>query len=103
MSILTFKSYKEAQQWQLNEWVAGRSWHNPFAPGGTEPDPQGGECCPDFSCCGSPIAPEATRIAFAKADDELRSSMLFSFLGNLVGKNVYVAGDPDDEPDEAQS
>jgi len=25
------------------------------------------ECCPDFSCCGSQISPEQTRVAFCEA------------------------------------
>lgn len=71
---------------QLEKWVKGESLHN------DERD----ECCPDFSCCGSPISPKNVRKKFAKAwakkDQETINSMLLMFLGNIVPDNVHVAG-----------
>ena len=75
--------YADAQEYQLNEWVAGRPWHNPFDPSGSTA--HGGECCPDFSCCHPELlAPTNQREAFARATDIERSHMLGMFLVGLV-------------------
>lgn len=44
---------------QLNLWVEGISVHNP--------DRDGTKCCPDFSCCGTPIVDKETRLQFKNA------------------------------------
>jgi len=73
---------------QLAEWLKGKPIHN------DERD----ECCPDFSCCQpSLLVDQATREAFADADEELRMSMLGMFLGRAMAlagaeKEVYIAG-----------
>ena len=84
-------TYKESVEYQLREWLAGRPWHNTFAP-------NGGECCPDFSCCMPQfLAPLATRQAFVNASDEDRFKFLGGFLGGAIPdaleKTIYVAGD----------
>lgn len=38
-------SDKESIQFQLDNWIEGRSYHNPIRD----------ECCPDFSCCDPSI------------------------------------------------
>lgn len=101
------KTYREAVEYQLSEWVEGRPWHNPFDHDDTRHDgnTSHGECCPDFSCC-SPhmMASEEARKAFADAKGEDRTRLLFGFLGGLVndidGPKTYVAGDPDVEKSE---
>ena len=99
----TFSTYREASDYQLVEWVAGRPWHNPLSPLGPEHEgPGGGECCPDFSCCApNMLWPKVAREAFGVASTEDRSRMLYGGLAALVNehgpKGVYVAGDPDIE------
>lgn len=93
-----FTSYKEASDHQLAEWVAGRPWHNPLSP---NPEMEGGECCPDFSCCQPELlAPEDVRQRFVEADDKTRHEMLMMFLGAMINKategtnkRVHLAGD----------
>lgn len=94
----TFNTYKEASDHQLREWIEGRPWHNPLSP---QPTIEGGECCPDFSCCQSELlAPDDERRRFAQADGQLRHEMLMIFLGRCIakategtGKRVHLAGD----------
>ena len=81
------KTYKEAQEHQLSEWVAGRPWHNPFDHDDVrhDGDTMRGECCPDFSCCRpSMLAPKEAREAFAKSGDSERMGMLGMFLSGAV-------------------
>jgi len=81
------KTYQEAQDHQLSEWVKGRPWHNPFNCDDTrhDGDTSEGECCPDFSCCEpSMLAPEEARKAFAKSGNETRMGMLGMFLSGMV-------------------
>lgn len=59
---------------QLNLWVEGISVHNPDRD----------ECCPDFSCCGTPIVDKETRLQFKNANEEDRYSMLASFLTRML-------------------
>ena len=94
-----FRNYDEAQRHQLQEWLAGRPWHNPWAPGAAQafPDDRAkGECCPDFSCCRPDmIWAEDRRIAFVTATDEAREGMLFGALCGLTrttDDQVYIAG-----------
>lgn len=92
------ETYAAAQAFQLLEWVAGRPWHNPFAPDGSYGEKRtDGECCPDFSCCVPGIAPQSQREAFANADDAARNSMLGMFLCEVVqeetGKVIHIAGE----------
>ncbi len=56
-----------------------------------------GQCCPDFSCCGGQLAPEATRARFIEADRSgdgaAKWEMLSMFLGAMLSdKKVYIAG-----------
>ena len=94
-----FANYEDAQKHQLLEWVDGRPWHNPWAPGAAQAfpgDTREGECCPDFSCCRPDMLWAADRrIAFALATDEAREGMLFGALSGLtrtIDDSVYVAG-----------
>lgn len=68
-----FSDYATAADHQLREWVAGRPWHNPWAPEGLN---KGGECCVDFSCCRRELlAPTARRNAYLAADAGERARM----------------------------
>lgn len=94
------KSYAEASEYQLSEWVEGRPWHNPFDHDGTrhDGDTTKGECCPDFSCCNpNMLAPRKAREAFAKADEGVRFEMLGMFLGGALqdatDAKIHIAGD----------
>lgn len=75
---------------QLELWVNGKSVHNKDR----------NECCPDFSCCSKGVdTPLEARLAFQRADQETRESMLGMFLGGMIAKEVpgakiHVAGDP---------
>lgn len=47
--------------------------------------PQGGECCPDFSCCHPPLQwSREKRLIFAGADDATKHHMLASALNDLM-------------------
>ncbi|MCJ7778844.1 MAG: hypothetical protein MUP16_11095 [Sedimentisphaerales bacterium] len=82
-------TYKE----QLELWVEGKSVH--------DGDKEGGQCCPDFSCCKPELkAPKEERELFqqlylAEKDSEYER-MLMMFLGRsiplLTDKKVYIAG-----------
>lgn len=91
-----FASYIEASAHQLREWAEGRPWHNPWAPGETAPNYscEGGECCPDFSCCRPDLIwPREKRYAFVAAGEEKREHMLVGSLANLSDPDAtYVAG-----------
>ena len=97
---------------QLKLWVEGESihnddvWYNIIDETGHVVDRKrldGGECCPDFSCCHPNLrAHKFTRERFCKAveedDQDTVDKMLMIFLGVLVatpegGEKVYVAGD----------
>lgn len=78
------KRYRETVQEQLDYWVAGTPKHN------NEFD----ECCPDFSCCGSPMWSDGMRNAFKNASDEARLHMLMTGLVAIAPKDTYVAGQP---------
>lgn len=78
---------------QLRLWVEGNSVHND--------DDEGGECCPDFSCCRPELlAPREIREAFVRAGAAERHKYLYGFLGAALAgytKRVHVAGqDPGD-------
>ncbi len=70
---------------QLIQWVKGNSVHN----GKTKTD---GECCPDFSCCGSQIVNrdvrEAFLIAHLRGDEKTTSSMCLAFLSGILASKV---------------
>jgi len=82
---------------QLQRWVDGDPVHNNEHPAGIE----GGECCPDFSCCKPELlAPPEVRQAFKKAhdegDDATVRQMLAGFLGALIkgeGHEVVTSAD----------
>ena len=80
---------------QLDEWVNGNSIHN------DENRPilivdendnvvrtvftEGGECCPDFSCCQPNLKwPDKLRQKFKQSDEQTRQSMLFMSLQQLT-------------------
>ena len=91
---MNFSGYKDAADYQLHDWVSGRPWHNPWAPGASEPDygKYGGECCPDFSCCvPAMIWAKERRSAFVAANAQQREHMLFGALSGLAADyNAYV-------------
>lgn len=71
---------------QLRRWVEGAPVHR------LTPDRkvgkhvlEGGECCPDFSCCRPELlAPVEVRKAFAVASRKERGKLLAHFLGALI-------------------
>ena len=75
---------------QLERWVEGESIHRG--------SPTEGQCCPDFSCCNDKMnTPKETREVFQRANEQIRESMLMTFLGQALAgyeKEVYIAGDP---------
>lgn len=94
---------------QLAEWVKGNSIHNNNRWYSVVDDDgkvverrkmEGGECCPDFSCCMPSLQwTEDARRVFADADEKTRMSMLFNGLGMLINTQqtsdsggVYLAG-----------
>lgn len=92
---------------QLELWVAGKSvhndevWYDVVDEAGSVVDRkrlEGGECCPDFSCCEPELLqPVEVRKAFAAADREGRMKFLMSFLGASLAKSapelkVHIAG-----------
>lgn len=89
----TEMSENQSIQHQLDEWLAGRPWHNPVRE----------ECCPDFSCCGGDIASLEVRQRFIKAveenDEQARMGLLGMFLGAVIEKQygpkhkIAVTGD----------
>ena len=101
MQMREFCSYKDAADYQLREWAAGRPWHNPWSPGADKPDYTrlGGECCPDFSCCApAMIWAKERRYAFVAANNQQREGMLFGALSGLAADhNAYVIGDNNDQ------
>lgn len=85
------RNYIEGSQHQLKEWVEGRPWHNPFTPDGDyhESPKEGGECCPDFSCCVPDLLwAKKRRLAFFHASPEVQEHMLMGALGSLMGAPV---------------
>lgn len=83
---------------QLSQWIEGK----PACPN------DGGECCPDFSCCEPEfLTPKDEREAFNRADDEARHSMLMTFLGRALSKHlgkkkrsrIHIAGLDAQEPE----
>ena len=100
---------------QLEEWVKGNSIHNPMNPiTAVVNDDQvvvgyiqteGGECCPDFSCCGNKIWPVEKRIRFAElhrsGNREATMLMLMGAMSDLASTvaedGVYIAGQLDDK------
>ena len=98
---------------QLDEWVKGNSIHNPLSSICAVVDEndvvvgyiktEGGECCPEFSCCGGKLWPEKKRFLFAelhrKGDQEATTMMLMGSIGELTAETidgVYIAGQIDD-------
>lgn len=98
---------------QLKLWVEGKSVHNDdkwieFVDGDgnvvERRKMDGGECCPDFSCCKPELqAPREVREAFAAASPRERDKFLMSFLTAAIelaghADKVYIAGrDPEEE------
>ena len=95
--------YIMTPQYQLQRWAEGTSLHNHYNPVINVVDNEGnvvntvtplngeGECCPDFSCCGSPLAPEPIRRRFAQAQGAERDRMLGEFLGGILEKEGLAA------------
>lgn len=64
---------------QLQKWVEGKSIHNENG------NKQGGECCPDFSCCKPGLKwPKEKRELFANSDEKTQSGMLMGALRALM-------------------
>lgn len=59
---------------QVDLWVEGKSVHNISRD----------ECCPDFSCCGTPIVALETRLRFKAANEKEREIMLSVFLKRML-------------------
>lgn len=70
---------------QARLWVKGVSVHGagPYK-----------DCCPDFSCCGGPLAPLEERLRFRDADEDERMGMLMMFLGRQLKDALSDEDDP---------
>lgn len=95
---------------QLELWIKGQNVHNHEKFYNVVDDnavvvkrvkQEGGECCPDFSCCNPESAwDQETRTAFYRAfkesDEATIQQMLMMALGSLSSQNseskIYVAG-----------
>lgn len=98
--------YDKANEEQLIQWMNGNPTHNKTPKIIIQIDNkgnvinhdylEGGECCPDFSCCEpSLLWPLDQRILFMQRKD-LRSNMLMMSLHSLAaskGKAIYIAGE----------
>lgn len=76
-TTLQGNTYHERCIDQLNKWVDGKSIHNNID----------AECCPDFSCCGSPLQDKIIWETFRSlylADDPRVSGMLMGFLSGFI-------------------
>lgn len=79
---------------QLRLWVEGRPVHRaPTRHDVVDEDgtvvrtrvDEGGECCPDFSCCNhNLLVPKEAREAYRDADEQERYAMLTGFLGRML-------------------
>lgn len=64
---------------QIDRWLSGESLHR------SVPGLEGGECCPDFSCCKPELKqPEEIRRAFVGANAADRHKFLKMFLSALI-------------------
>jgi hypothetical protein len=76
---------------QLTLWQQGTSVH-------MGDKKEGGQCCPDFSCCRPDIhTPQEVRdvyvVAFRSGNETVTMRLLGEFLGNaLASRNVHIAG-----------
>ena len=71
---------------QLRRWVEGESVHRLWEVKDNRYD-EGGECCPDFSCCKPEmLAEKSVRQAFAAASQDERLGFLGNFLGELIAR-----------------
>ena len=92
---------------QVDRWVAGESVHNDDRTLKVVDEDgnvvriirlEGGECCPDFSCCRPELlAPPEVRRAFKAATEEQRRKFLSIFLVELIkhdvpDKKVHLVG-----------
>lgn len=96
---------------QLEEWVKGNSIHNNnrWSSVVDENDKiirrekmEGGECCPDFSCCEPRLQwSQEVRETFMRSDEKTRQEMMFMSLGKAMELasseqeekvEVYIAG-----------
>ena len=79
---------------QLEKWVAGNPIHNNTREFGGRVL-QGGECCPDFSCCHAQLlAPLEEREKF-RDNPKARPQMLMNFLSRFLesqGHKVMTSG-----------
>ena len=107
--------YRKASNIQLEEWVKGNSTHNHINPINAIVDDddgkvvgyfqsEGGECCPDFSCCGGTGWPLEKRQKFLElhksGNIDARDTMLLGALADLAtttNKEVYMAGQFSDD------
>ena len=93
------KHEKITSEEQLRRWVDGEPVHR------DEELLEGGECCPDFSCCVPELlASPEVRQAFVAASQRDRMQFLGTFLGAALAhastdKEVMVVGPGD--PGEA--
>lgn len=94
-------------QEQLDRWVEGESIHrdnvicNVVDEAGNvvkQIQIEGGECCPDFSCCNPNLKwDKAMRLAFRDANQEDRGAMAIAGLAGLMEQEapeakVHIAG-----------
>ena len=85
---------------QVDLWVEGKPIHNhikEITVGGKKILLDGGECCPDFSCCQPKLlAPKEVRVLFKNGSEQVRYRLLMEFLGKMIAtipnKKVHIAG-----------
>lgn len=87
---------------QIDEWVKGNSIHNDDDRQVSVVDEnnnvvdtitlEGGECCPDFSCCRPEMKwPIELREKFKKSSEEVRQQMLMMSLTDITKEYRSIA------------
>lgn len=105
-------AYQKAADAQLQSWLEGKPVHHNASmvievvdEDGNVVDiriQEGGECCPDFSCCKPELlAPLEARQRYVAASQAEREGMLMGFLGGMLageGVDVHIAGPVEPAP-----
>lgn len=81
-------SDRESATHQVTYWEQGIPLHNPVRD----------ECCPDFSCCGSPMMPQEARTrlleAYVNGEHETVEKICMMGLAGITAEmNVDIAGE----------
>ena len=95
-------TYKKSHDYQLDEWVKGNSIHNYQDKVINIVDEdnnvvktitlEGGECCPDFSCCRPDLKwPAELREKFKESNQEVREQLLMMSLNQIAKEYKDIA------------